>query len=149
MKKIEDAIQQSKFRNSHQKAVINLIYTANWLQNKHHGFFKQFGITSHQYNILRILKGQYPKNISATEIKSRLLDQNSDVSRLLERLQQKHLITKVASENDKRASDVFISEQGLELLLQIEKQQKEIDFAINLTPEEANQLSDLLDKCRG
>lgn len=148
MKKIEDAIQQSKFRNSHQKAVINLIYTANWLQSKHHTFFKQFGITSHQYNILRILKGQYPKNISATEIKSRLLDQNSDVSRLLERLMQKQLITKIASENDKRASDVFISEHGLELLLQIEKQQKEIDFAINLSPEEASQLSDLLDKCR-
>ena len=149
MKKIEDAIQQSKFRNSHQKAVINLIYTANWLQNKHHSFFKQFGITGHQYNILRVLKGQYPKNISATEIKSRLLDQNSDVSRLLERLMQKQMITKIASENDKRASDVFISEQGLELLLQIEKHQKEIDFAINLTPEEASQLSDLLDKCRG
>jgi DNA-binding MarR family transcriptional regulator len=148
MKKIEDAIQQSKFRNSHQKAVINLIYTANWLQNKHHSFFKQFGITAHQYNILRVLKGQYPKNISATEIKSRLLDQNSDVSRLLERLMQKQMITKIASENDKRASDVFISEQGLELLLQIEKHQKEIDFAINLSPEEASQLSDLLDKCR-
>jgi DNA-binding MarR family transcriptional regulator len=148
MKKIEEAIQQSKFRNSHQKAVINLIYTANWLQNKHHSFFKQFGITGHQYNILRVLKGQYPKNISATEIKSRLLDQNSDVSRLLERLMQKQMITKIASENDKRASDVFISEQGLELLLQIEKHQKEIDFAINLSPEEASQLSDLLDKCR-
>jgi DNA-binding MarR family transcriptional regulator len=149
MKKIEDAIQQSKFRNSHQKAVINLIYTANWLQNKHLAFFKPFGITAHQYNILRVLKGQFPKSISATEIKSRLLDQNSDVSRLLDRLMQKQLITKTASENDKRASDVFISEQGLELLTQIEKQNKEIDFAINLSPEEASQLSDLLDKCRG
>lgn len=149
MKKIEDAIQQSKFRNSHQKAVINLIYTANWLQNRHQNFFKPFGITGHQYNILRVLKGQYPKSISATEIKSRLLDQNSDVSRLLERLLQKQLITKSASENDKRASDVFISAQGLELLEQLEKHQKELDFAINLTPEEASQLSDLLDKCRG
>lgn len=149
MKKIEDAIQQSKFRNSHQKAVINLIYTANWLQNKHNSFFKTFGITGHQFNILRVLKGQYPKSISATEIKSRLLDQNSDVSRLLERLMQKQLITKTASENDKRASDVFISPQGLELLNQIEKHQKDIDFAINISPEEASQLSDLLDKCRG
>ena len=148
MKKIEDAIQQSKFRNSHQKAVINLIYTANWLQNKHHAFFKPYGITAHQYNILRVLKGQYPNSISATEIKSRLLDQNSDVSRLLDRLMQKQLITKNASENDKRASDVFISPQGLELLTQIEKQSKDIDFAINLSPEEASQLSDLLDKCR-
>jgi DNA-binding MarR family transcriptional regulator len=149
MKKIEEAIQQTKFRNSHQKAVINLIYTANLLQSKHQTFFKPFGITGHQFNILRVLKGQYPNSISATEIKSRLLDQNSDVSRLLERLMQKQLITKTASENDKRASDVFISAQGLELLAQIEKHHKEIDFTINLTPEEATQLSDLLDKCRG
>ena len=58
MKRIEEEIQQAKFRSPHQKAVINLIYTANWLQNKHQGFFKIYGITGQQFNILRILKGQ-------------------------------------------------------------------------------------------
>jgi DNA-binding MarR family transcriptional regulator len=149
MAKIEDEIQQKKFKNAHQKAVINLIYTANWLQNKHQGFFKGFGITGQQFNILRILKGQHPKSISATAIKARLLDQNSDVSRLLDRLAAKNLITKTTCPNDKRASDVYITEQGLELLTQIENDQRDIDNVLLLTSEEATQLSNLLDKSRG
>ena len=148
MRKIEDAIQQRQFRSPYQKAVINLIYTANWLQNRHQSFFKTHGLTGHQFNILRILKGQHPKSISATEIKSRLLDQNSDVSRLLDRLVSKSLITKKTCPNDKRASDVNITEKGLELLKVLDKKEKSINEVINLTEDEATQLSDLLDKCR-
>lgn len=149
MKKIEEEIQQKKFKSPHQKAVINLIYTANWLQAKHQEFFKTFGITGQQFNILRVLKGQHPKSISATEIKTRLLDRNSDVSRLLERLAAKNLLTKNTCPNDKRASDIFITEAGLTLLNEIDKIQKDIDSVLALDSEEARQLSDLLDKCRG
>jgi DNA-binding MarR family transcriptional regulator len=149
MKRIEEEILQKKFRSPHQKAVINLIYTANWLQNKHQGFFKSYGITSQQFNILRILKGQHPDSISATSIKARLLDQNSDVSRLLDRLAAKHLLTKVACSKDKRAFDVFITSEGLDLLKEIDKSQRHIDNTLALSDEEARQLSDLLDKSRG
>ena len=148
MKKIEEAIQQKKFKSVHQKAVINLIYTANWFQNKQHHFFKPHGITGQQFNILRILKGQHPGSISATEIKARMLDQNSDVSRLLDRLALKNLITKRTCPSDKRATDVFITAEGLELLDALDKLQKEMDMGLNLTDEEAIQLSNLLDKCR-
>ena len=148
MKKIEEEIQQKKFRNPYQKAVINLIYTANWLHAKQMDFFKPFGITGQQFNILRVLKGQHPESITPTEIKSRMLDRNSDVSRLLERLSGKNLIEKKTCPNDKRASDVNITEQGLELLSEIEKHQKELDSVLTLSAEEANQLSDLLDKSR-
>jgi DNA-binding MarR family transcriptional regulator len=149
MGKIEEEIQQKKFKSPHQKAVINLIYTANWLQNKHHHFFKSFGITGQQFNILRVLKGQHPQSISATEIKTRLLDRNSDVSRLLDRLAAKKMITKNTCPQDKRASDIFITQEGLDLLKEIDKSQKEIDEVLALNAEEAGQLSDLLDKCRG
>lgn len=148
MKKIEEEIQQKKFRNPNQKAVINLIYTANWLHAKQMDFFKPFGITGQQFNILRVLKGQHPESVSPTEIKSRMLDRNSDVSRLLERLSVKNLIEKKTCPNDKRASDVNITERGLELLSEIEKHQKELDSVLTLSAEEANQLSDLLDKSR-
>src|SRR5687768_7809562 len=84
--KIEEEIRQTKFKSPHQKALLNLIFTANWLQNKQQEFFKPFGVTSQQFNILRILKGQHPNVLSGTEIKSRMLDKNSDVSRLLDRL---------------------------------------------------------------
>ena len=147
MKKIEDEIRQKKFTSAHQKAVINLIYTSNWLQNQQQEFFKSFGITGQQFNILRILKGQFPKSISGTEIKSRMLDRNSDVSRLLDRLASKNLITKQTCPNDKRASDVRITAEGLSLLNEINKIEKQ-DRVLSLSDEEAERLSDLLDKAR-
>lgn len=149
MKKIEDAIRQKKFKTPHQKAVINLIYTANWLHSQHHCFFKRYGLTSHQFNILRVLKGQHPKSISATGIKSRMLDQNSDVSRLLDRLEKKQLIERRTCPRDKRAADIFISPQGLHLLKEIDKKDGSINGLLALSDDEAAQLSDLLDKARG
>lgn len=147
--KIEEEIRQTNFSSSHQKALINLIFTANWLQNRQQEFFKPFGITPQQFNILRILKGQHPDAISGTEIKSRMLDKNSDVSRLLDRLILKKLIEKKSCPSDKRASDVFITSFGLDLLDRMGKLQKEMDNVLALDPLEAEQLSNLLDKCRG
>src|SRR5688572_33456638 len=147
MKRIEDEIRQEKFTSPHQKAVVNLIYTSNWLQNKHQEFFKSFGITGQQFNILRILKGQFPKSISGTEIKSRMLDRNSDVSRLLDRLASKNLIIKKTCPNDKRACDVLITEEGMPLLSEVSKTQTQ-DLVLTLSDDEAGKLSDLLDKAR-
>lgn len=147
MKRIEEEIRQTRFTSIHQKAVVNLIFTSNWLQTKQHVFFKGFGITGQQFNILRILKGQYPKSISGTDIKARMLDRNSDVSRLLDRLVAKKLITKTTCPNDKRVSDVSISDEGLTLLAEINKTRKQ-ESVLSLSDEEASLLSDLLDKAR-
>ncbi len=147
MKSIEEAIRQKKFTSTHEKAVVNLIYTSNWLQTKQNELFKTFGITGQQFNILRILKGQYPKSISGTDIKSRMLDRNSDVSRLLDRLVVKNLITKHTCPNDKRASDVLITDEGLALLAEINKFRKQ-DHILSLSKDEAEMLSNLLDKAR-
>lgn len=144
---IEDEIKQSKFKSPLQKAFLNLIYTANWLQSKQQDFFKEYGITANQFNILRILKGQHPKSISASEIKMRMLDRNSDVSRLLDRLTLKKLITKTTCPDDRRAFDVSISKEGLLLLSAIDEPHDENTLALSL--EEATILSNLLDKCRG
>jgi DNA-binding MarR family transcriptional regulator len=147
--KIEDEIIQPKFRNPHQKAIINLIFTANWLTSKQQDFLKPFGITGQQFNILRILRGQQSKSISATAIKARMLDKNSDVSRLLDRLGAKGLIEKKTSPSDRRATDVLITQKGLDILDAIDKKQLEADAILSLTEEEATQLSNLLDKSRG
>ena len=147
--KIEEVIKQQNFVSQHQKALINLIYTANWLTSLHQDFFKPHNLTLQQYNILRILKGQHPKSISATEIKIRMLDKNSDVSRLLDRLAAKNLIIKKVCPNDKRAADVNITDDGLVLLKLIEKQQSDNDQILSISETEAKQLSDLLDKSRG
>ena len=79
-----------------------------------------------------------------------MLDRNSDVSRLLDRLHVKKLIHRTICPNDKRASDVSIAGKGLELLIVIDKQSsKAMERTLHLTEQEATQLSDLLDKARG
>jgi DNA-binding MarR family transcriptional regulator len=147
--KIEEEIKQKKFKSPHQKAVLNLLFTANWIQNKQRELFEPFGVTGQQYNMLRILRGQHPKPIPAVEIKSRMLDKNSDVSRLLDRLIGKKLVQKNQCPNDKRASDISITETGLELLTNLDSAINNLDANfLTLSREEAKQLSDLLDKAR-
>ncbi|HTH55515.1 MAG TPA: MarR family transcriptional regulator [Cyclobacteriaceae bacterium] len=148
--RIEEEIKQTKFKNAFQKVSINLQFTAKWLEAAGNDFFKEFGITAQQFNILRILRGQNSNSISAAEIKQRMLDRNSDVSRLLDRLIDKELVTKTQCESDKRATDVMITPTGMKLLAKIDGRLDEIDSKIlNLTAKEATLLSDLLDKCRG
>jgi DNA-binding MarR family transcriptional regulator len=148
--KIEEAIKQSKFRNVYQKVALNLLYTSAWLGDKNKAFFKGYGITTQQFNILRILRGQHPNKISGAEIKNRMLDKNSDVSRLLDRLIIKEMVDKSQCPNDKRAADVMITDKGLDLLKRIDLilDQNEASL-LKLSTTEAAQLSDLLDKCRG
>ncbi|MCU0420688.1 MAG: MarR family transcriptional regulator [Cyclobacteriaceae bacterium] len=147
---LEEEIKQTKFRNIHQKAVLNLLFTANWVQNKQRELFEPFGITGQQYNILRILRGQHPHRISGAEIKDRMLDKNSDVSRLLDRLLAKSLIEKTACPNDKRASHIGIAEKGLALLKTLDTEMNRSDAKVlTLTDQEATLLSELLDKSRG
>ena len=148
--RIEDEIKQTKFRNDLQKVVVNLIYTSNWLATRQEELFKPYGITTAQFNILRILRGQAGKSLSGAELKSRMLERNSDVSRLLDRMAKKDLITRTQCPNDKRATDVCITKTGLEVLKKIDanidQAEKQI---IRLTREEARELSRLLDKARG
>src|SRR5260221_4802479 len=148
--KIEDEIQTTKFRSPFHKAAVNLIFTAGWVEDNNREYFKSFGITPQQFNILRILRGQHPGKILATEIKARMLDKNSDVSRLLSRLISKGFIGKSQCPNDKRAADILITEQGLSVLKKIDQGVDQTDLGLfNLTSTEADQLNFLLDKCRG
>lgn len=147
--KIEDEIKQQRFVSPNQKAVINLLYTTNWLITKQKDIFKSYNVTLQQFNIMRILRGQHPKTISATEIKGRMLDKNSDVSRLLDRMIAKGLVVKNTSISDKRAADVALTEQGLALLSDMDKVQQKLDSILGLSESDALQLSDLLDKARG
>jgi len=150
MASIENEIKQPRFRDSYQKVAINLLFTAGWLQGKQQEFFKTYGITVQQFNILRILRGQHPKRISGVEIKARMVDRNSDISRLLDRLLKKKVIEKHLRPGDKRATDIAITEAGLSLLSEIDKELASRERGIiSLSETEAMQLSDLLDKSRG
>lgn len=148
--KIEDEITQSKFKNEFQKAIINLIYTNNWVLAIHKDFFARYDLTGQQYNILRILRGQFPKTSTVNLLKSRMLDKMSDASRLVERLKQKGLVERIENKNDRRAVDILISKKGLELLEEIEANEKEMfKTTQNITEQEAKILNAILDKMRG
>jgi len=146
---IEEEIKQQKFRTPQQKAILNILFTANWIQNKQKEFFEPHGITGQQYNILRILRGKHPNRISAAEIKPRMLDKNSDVSRLIDRLILKELVVKSQCPKDKRAFDIAITESGLDLLKKLDTAINKLDLqVIGLSNDEATTLSGLLDKSR-
>ena len=147
--RIEEEIHQKKFRNEYQKATINLIYTHNWFTTKQKKFFSQYDITPQQFNVLRILRGQYPGSISTSSIRERMLDRSSDASRIVDRIHKLGLVEKKLCPTDKRLVDVTISDQGLKLLEKIDQNIEELDKAFgNLTVTEAEELNRLLDKIR-
>jgi len=147
--KIEDAIQQTSFQSEYQKVVINLSYTYFCFKDRFSSSIKPFGITIQQYNVLRILRGQFPNGITTSDIRSRMLDKMSDASRLVDRLEKNEFVEKCRNSADKRLVVVKISEKGLQLLKEIELKESEIyDWAVSLTESEAQQLNALLDKLR-
>lgn len=148
--KIEKEILQEKFRNKNHKAAVNIIYTFNWLYEQHMKLLKPFGLTIQQFNILRILRGQYPEPASVKLLKERMMDKMSDASRLVEKLRSKRLVERRICDKDRRSVDVIITKEGLELLDSVDKHEKEFDqFTENLSDDEINQLNNLLDKMRG
>jgi DNA-binding MarR family transcriptional regulator len=148
--KLEREISQQTFRNEYQRATINLLFTHNWLENRLSEFFKQFDLTLQQYNIMRILKGQYPRPISTAGIRERMIDRMSDASRIVDRLYKKGLVLRKVCDRDKRLVDITLSESGLELMSTLESTTDHIDsFLQTLTLEETQQLNTLLDKVRG
>jgi DNA-binding MarR family transcriptional regulator len=148
--KIEEAINQKHFRSDWQKATINLLYTHNWIENQIKMFLKPYEITQQQFNVLRILRGQYPKPITTSVIRERMLDKMSDASRIVDRLCKKELASRKICPSDMRLVNVVITQKGLNLLQDIDLHTDKLDIAQeNLTREEAIQLSNLLDKMRG
>jgi len=117
---LEEEIKQGKnFDNEYEKLVVNLIYTNSWLSEQQHATFKPFGITSPQYNVLRILRGQYPEPCTVNTIIDRMLDRMSNASRIVDRLETKGLVERKVCKADRRAKDVVITKQGLDLLAEV------------------------------
>lgn len=147
--KLEDEISQKKFKSEHHKVLVNVLYTANWIDSIHSGKLKPHGITGQQFNILRILRGQYPKPASVKLLKERMLDKMSDVSRLVEKLRVKDLVERKTCINDRRNVDIIITQKGLDLLASLDYLEDELRKILSLDSEEAEQLNVLLDKMRG
>lgn len=147
---IEERIKTSRFRDAWHKATINILFTNNWLSNVLEARAGKKNITLQQFNVLRILRGQYPNPASNAMIKERMINSTPDISRLVERIVSKGLVSRTKNKSDKRAVDLLITEKGLQLLEELEADMNLSNMlAQYLSEEEATTLSNLLDKLRG
>ena len=145
---IEKDIQQAAFRNEFQKMGINLIYTANWLNEQIGKMLSEEGVTQQQYNILRILRGSATP-LSTLKIRERMLDKMSDTSRIVDRLVAKELVLKNTCEKDKRLVDITLSPKGLALVDHLDKFNERIDALLKgINESEAQTMNQILDKIR-
>ena len=136
----------SKFANSKVKALLNIIYTANWINSHQNAFFKPYGISPQQYNILRILRGA-KEPLKVQVIKERMLERAPNATRLMDKLCAKKFIDRLPCPEDRRVVHIAITKEGLALLKEIDENFNQ-DLLKNLTLTQANILSDLLDKTR-
>ncbi len=145
---VNDIKQTVKFEDKRDEVIVNIRYTNNYIHTKCQAIYKKHDITHQQYNILRILKGSNGALTSA-EIKSRMIEKKADVSRLIDRLIVKKLVSKATSKSDLRKIDVTITKKGINKIAEFTKiTSEEMRQCINLTSSEMATLSNLLDKLR-
>jgi DNA-binding MarR family transcriptional regulator len=115
---LEQEIQNSLPIPPRVRAALNILFTASWLDTQMNRTMRDYGLTHPQYNILRILKGT-PDGLSVLDIKGRMIDRSSNVSRLVEKLREQGYAQRVASDEDRRMVIVSITPEGLELVAKI------------------------------
>lgn len=148
--KLEEEIKQSKFRSERQKLVLNLMFTSSWLGIRQIKFFRHYDLSPQQFNVLRILRGQYPNPASVNLLMERMLDKTSNASRLVDKLELKELVERKKCPSDKRKADVMITDKGLLLLETIDREVGNFENTLlNIEDEDAKKINDLLDQMRG
>lgn len=144
---LEKKIQQSKFKTPQHKLAVNLLYTSHLISYLLHQQFKDLEITHQQYNVMRILRGQYPKPCNLKLIKERVIDRMSDASRIIDKLIAKGFAERSECKSDRRNVDLLITQKGLDLLASLDHVDQSFNELFkNLSKEEVSKLNELLDK---
>ncbi len=147
---LEKAIHQRSFSSEHQKAAINVLFTASWLHSGNAARLKKHKITPEQFNVLRILRGSHPSKMMLAEITRRMIDKSSNATRLVEKLRQKGLVDREPCENNRRQVDITITIAGLDLMKKIDAEEGYwLETLKGITKAEAVELNRILDKLRG
>lgn len=150
MASIEEEIkQQKKFSSEYEKAAVNVMFTSGWLYNLNAARFKKHDITPEQYNVLRILRGAYPKPMMLGDVTCRMLDKSSNATRLVEKLRIKGYVVRELCPTNRRQVDITITEKGLSLLTKLDNEADEWQNNLKgITKAEAQELNRILDKLR-
>lgn len=147
--KLEDALKSTNFKSPQQKASLNCLYTAWWLKTVISKELKTFDLTHEQYNVLRILKGKHPEQMCVRDIASRMMEKNSNVPRIVDRLVAKEWVERTTSAVDRRETVISLTESGLGVLASSTKKiEKLFENILTLNEDEATILNNLLEKLR-
>ncbi|NCI45069.1 MarR family winged helix-turn-helix transcriptional regulator [Sediminibacterium soli] len=147
--KLEQAIQSHKFKSEVHKAGLNILYTAWWLKTVMSKELKEFGLTHEQYNVLRILKGKHPEQMCVRDIACRMIEKNSNVPRIIDRLELKKLVKRATSAQDKRETVISLTQGGITILeASTHAVNRVTDANLTVTEHDAQQLNQLLEKIR-
>lgn len=146
---LEEEIKQKKFRSEYQKTIINIYYTNCYIFSKFQNLLSEYKLTVQQYNILRILRGQFPGVATIGTIKERMLDKNSDITRIIDRLMVKQLVERKNSKSDRRVTEVKITTKGINILKEMDLLDLKSDSILShLSQTDLKKLNELLDKIR-
>ncbi|MCX6336773.1 MAG: MarR family transcriptional regulator [Bacteroidetes bacterium] len=147
--KLEQAILSTKFKSDTHKAVLNILYSAWWLKTTMSKAIKEYSLTHEQYNVLRILKGKYPEQMCVRDIACRMIEKNSNVPRIIDRLEIKKLVKRTNSLLDKRETVISLTTSGIVMLEAATQSITEImEGIIDLSATDAKELNVLLEKIR-
>jgi DNA-binding MarR family transcriptional regulator len=149
--KLEDELKQIKpFKSEQQKLALNILFTGSWINATFSETLKPFDITHSQFNVLRILKGRYPNTYCNMEITERMIDKSSNVTRIVDKLQEKKLVTRIENDEDRRQVDISITDKGLKTLHDIEKKISSTALPfLHFNAEKAKIMNEWLDEFRG
>ncbi|MFY7826138.1 MAG: MarR family winged helix-turn-helix transcriptional regulator [Flectobacillus sp.] len=112
---IEKDIKQKSFTNPYQKLTVNIMYTNNWLVSEFSQIIKPYTLSEQQYSVLKILQNAHPTPLSINTIIENMRDQMSNVSRLVDKLEQKGYVERRKSPSDKRVVEVIITDEGVQI----------------------------------
>ncbi len=149
MVKLQIALKTNKFSSPKHKAALNLLYTAWWLKTMISKELKTAGLTNEQYNVLRILKGKYPEAMCVKDIGSRMIEPNSNVPRIVDRLVSKKFVDRSTSEIDKRETVIRLTNMGCDILQVANKKVDDLfNNSVVIEEEDALKLNALLENIR-
>jgi DNA-binding MarR family transcriptional regulator len=148
--KIEEIIKSTVSISDAKKVILNLMYTNTIVGEKFLDILKPFDLSSEQYNVLRILRGQKGNPANMCVIQERMIAKNSNTTRLIDKLLLKNLVTREVCSENRRKIEIQITQKGLDLLTELDPiviQHEEL-LASNLTAQELKELNRLLEKYR-
>ena len=148
--KIEDVIKSTLPMDNSKKIILNIIYTQNVINDKFNEIVKPYDLSSEQYNVLRILRGQKGNPANMCLIQERMLAKTSNTTRLVDKLLLKNLVTREVCSKNRRKIEVLITQKGLDILKELDSKiiDHENSFSKNLNPEELELLNQLIEKYR-